>query len=73
MQVICITYFYRRIRCELKYLSSIGKEINLEIPLVVTSERGTAQTREAVGSFWLSGVVGIIFGEAHKPSMKCFY
>ena len=30
--------------CELKYLSSKGEEINLEIPLVVTSEEGKAQT-----------------------------
>lgn len=33
----------RRLR-ELKYLSSEGREINLEIPLVVTSEQGRAQT-----------------------------
>ncbi len=42
MRVIRIICFYRWTQCELKYLSSIGKEINLEIPLVVTSERGTA-------------------------------
>lgn len=31
-----------RKHCELKYLSSNGKEIKNEIPLVVTSERGRA-------------------------------
>ncbi len=30
--------------CELKHLSTKGKEINKEIPLVVASERGKAQT-----------------------------
>ena len=29
---------------ELKHLSNEGQEINTEIPLVVASERGTAQT-----------------------------
>ena len=40
---------------------------SIEIPLVVTSELGIAQTVDTVGSFWYHGVVGIIFGEANKP------
>ena len=40
------------ILCELKHLSSGGKEIKLEIPVVVASEPGTAQTPH------LWGVVG---------------
>jgi hypothetical protein len=40
-----------------------------EIPQVVTSERGSAQTEEAVGSFWLFGVVGLLYGEAYKPNI----
>lgn len=31
-----------------------------EIPKVVTSEMGSAQTVDTVGSFWYYGVVGII-------------
>ena len=38
---------------ELKYLSSRGEEINLEIPLVATSERGQAQTTISVDIFCL--------------------
>ena len=34
--------FAGRTQSELKYLSSSGKEIKYEIPLVVTSETGTA-------------------------------
>ena len=40
-----------------------------EIPLVVTSEKGKAQTVKTVGSFWFYGVVGITLGEANKPSI----
>ncbi len=40
-----------------------------EIPLVVTSETGEAQTIITVGSFWCYGVVGIISGEANKPDI----
>ncbi len=49
-------------------LVALEKKSN-EIPWVVTSETGIVQTIEAVGSFWLYGVVGIIFGEANKPSI----
>gem|GEM_PF-1300896 len=39
----------------------------------MTSETGIAQTIEVVGSFWLYGVVGIIFGEANKPNIEYYY
>ena len=39
-----IYFFYGSKRRELKHLSTVGKENNLMIPLVVASERGIAQT-----------------------------
>ena len=39
-----------------------------EIPLVVTSEKGKAQTINTVGSFWYYGVVGVTCGEANNPT-----
>ena len=41
-QLCGITRFGGRTRRELKHLSTCGKEINFEIPLVVASEEGTA-------------------------------
>ena len=37
-------FIYEWTHRELKHLSTCGKEINLEITLVVASEQGTAQT-----------------------------
>jgi|SaaInlStandDraft_4_1057021.scaffolds.fasta_scaffold07660_2 hypothetical protein len=39
-----VIHLFERIHRELKHLSTCGKEINLEIPLVVASEQGIAQT-----------------------------
>ncbi len=44
---------------------------SIEIPWVVTSETGRAQTVDTVwGSFWYYRVVGVTLGEANKPNIN---
>lgn len=55
-----------RTHCELKYLSSNGKEIKRD-SLSSDERRGRSPNRKiCIGSFCTCGVVGIIYSEANK-------
>lgn len=55
-----------RKHCELKYLSSNGKEIKRD-SLSSDERNGKSPNRKiCIVSFWIYGVVGIIYSEANK-------
>ena len=61
--------YYRETHCELKYLSSNGKEIKRD-SLSSDERNGKSPNRKyCISSFWYYGVVGITLGETNKPNI----
>ena len=67
-----VNLYYLNIRwthCELKYLSSNGKEIKRD-SLSSDERNGNSPNRKiCIGSFCIYGVVGLTLGEANKPNI----
>ena len=59
----------RRTLCELKYLSSKGKEIKRDSLSSDERNGSSSNHKNSIVSFLFYGVVGLIYGEANKPDI----